>query len=139
MREAVKQREVAFIGACEHPIDTTSGGKIPVTSDLSTYTESMPRFTPDGTQIVYAAYPSNNPGKHDIFIRNAQGAGTASTLISDAADDIYPVLSEDGRYLAFASDRSGAYDIYIYDIMGQILWQLTSSPEEDYPGDWWQP
>ncbi len=120
-------------------IDIASGGKIPVTNDLSTYTERNPRFTPDGTQIVYAAFPSNNPNRHDIYIKNAQGGGTAQTLISDPADDIFPVLSEDGRYLAFASDRSGAYDIYIYDITGQILWQLTSSPEEDYPGDWWQP
>ncbi len=120
-------------------IDIASGGKIPVTNDLGTYTERNPRFTPDGTQIVYAAFPSNNPNRNDIYIKNAQGGGTPQTLIGDAADDIFPVLSEDGRYLAFASDRSGAYDIYIYDIIGETLWQLTSSPEEDYPGDWWQP
>jgi len=120
-------------------IDVASGGKIPLTNDLTTYTETNPRFTSDGSQIVYSAFPSNNPGRNDIFIKNAQGSGTSQTLITDPSNDIFPVMSEDGRYMAFASDRTGAYDIYIYDFTGQMLWQLTSSPTEDYPGDWWQP
>lgn len=120
-------------------IDTQTGGKIPVTNDLSTYTETNPRFTPDGSQIIYAAYPSNNPGRHDIFIKSAQGFGTAQPIITDPANDIFPVVSHDGRYLAFASDRMGNFDIFIYDITGGTLWQLTTAPHEDYPGDWWQP
>lgn len=120
-------------------IDVQTGGKIPVTNDLSTFTETNPRFSPDGSQIIYAAYPSNNPNNHDIYIKNAQGGGTPQLLLTDPSNDIFPVLSEDGRYMAFASNRSGAYDIYIFDLTGQTLWQLTSSAEDDYPGDWWQP
>jgi len=120
-------------------IDINTGGKIPVTNDLTTFTETNPRFTSDGTQIIYAAYPSNNPGNHDIYVRDANGFAAPTPLITDPANDIFPVISEDGRYLAFASNRTGAYDIYIYDITGQTLYQLTNSPTEDYPGDWWQP
>ncbi len=45
-------------------------------------------------------------------------------------------FSPDGRYLAFASDRSGNYDIYIYEFMTGQTWQLTDTEEEDYPGGW---
>lgn len=120
-------------------IDVATGGKIPVSSDQGSFIETMPRFSPDGTQIVYAVAPRTEPDNNDIFITRADGGGSPTPLMRSPANDIYPVISRDGRYLAFSSDRNGNWDIYILDINTQELFQLTNSPdEEDYPGDWWQ-
>ncbi|MFO7323742.1 MAG: tetratricopeptide repeat protein [Chloroflexota bacterium] len=109
-----------------------------LTADFGTFTESSPRWSPDGFQIAYAAAPANAPDNSDIAIRPAAGYGTPMLLARDPANDIYPVFSPDGMQLAFASNRGGQYDIYIVDLATQALWQLTNSPEDDYPGAWWQ-
>jgi hypothetical protein len=121
-------------------IDVATGGKIPVTNDQSGFIEAMPRWSPDGTQIIYAVASRNEPENYDIFITRADGGGSPIPLVRSTASDLYPVVSPDGSYLAFASDRTGNWDIYVFDINTQALYQLTNSPdEEDYPGDWWQP
>lgn len=119
-------------------IDVGSGGKIPVTTDQDTFIETMPRFSPDGTQVVYSVASRNEPNNNDIFITSANGGGSPTFLMRDPANDLYPVVSRDGQFLAFSSDRNGNTDIYILNINTQELFQLTNSPgEEDYPGDWW--
>src|SRR5690606_42014596 len=119
-------------------IDVATGGKIPVTNDALSFSEAMPYYTSDGLQIVYAAQASNAPGNHDIYLRSANGSGSPSLLYSSPADDIYPVLSPDGRHLAFASNAGGSYDIYVFDINAQSLSQLTDTPYDEFPGGWWQ-
>ncbi len=120
-------------------IDVANGGKVPITNDGQSYTESTPRWTKDGTQIIFSAIPSNDPGNSDLYIKNANGTGSSLPLFRSAANDIYPVLSADGRYLAFASNPDGAYDIYILDQNDGTLSQLTNTPNDEFPGDWWQP
>ncbi len=120
-------------------IDVATGGKIPVTNDGASFTESSPFFTRDGSQVIYAAAPSNDPNNNDIFIKSANGGGSALPLYRSPDNDIDPVLSPDGKYIAFASNTSGTYDIFVYDQNASKLSQLTSTLEDDFPGDWWQP
>ena len=120
-------------------IDVATGGKIPVTNDGASFAESGPFFTKDGSQVIFAAAPSNDPNNSDIFIKSSNGSGSALPLYRGAGNDIDPVLSPDGKYLAFASNSGGAYDIFIYDQNASKLSQLTNSPEDYFPGDWWQP
>src|SRR5690606_14838650 len=95
-----------------------------------------PRWSPDGLQIAYAAAPANDPNNNDIVIINSDGSGTPLVPVRSPANDIFPVYSPDGRFLAFASNRTNAYDIFIYEFATGNMWQLTNSPEEDYPGGW---
>jgi Tol biopolymer transport system component len=122
-------------------IDTASQTQTPITGDLSTFNEVAPRWTPDGLQLLYAAADRNNPGNNDIILINADGSGTPIPILEvrSDADETFPVPSPDGNYLAFASNRSGFYDIYIFDRASATLWQLTNNEDEDYPGDWWRP
>ena len=120
-------------------IDVATGGKVAVTNDGRSFTESSPFFTKDGSQVVFAAAPSNQPDNSDIFIHNADGTGSTLSLYSGAGNDIHPVLSPDGKSLAFASNVGGVYQIYIYDQASSTLSQLTSGSYNYYPGDWWQP
>jgi TolB protein len=120
-------------------IDIETLTQTSLTTDLGTFVESSPRWSPDGQQIVYAAAAATEPGNNDIAVRASAGFGLPTLLVRDPANDIRPVFSPDGRMLAFASDRGGQYDIYILDIGTQTLSQLTNTPQEDYPGGWWQP
>ena len=120
-------------------IDVATGGKIPVTNDAASFTESGPFFTPDGSQVIYAAAPSNDLTNSDIFIKSSNGSGSALPLYRGPGNDIDPVLSPDGKYIAFAGNPGGSYDIYIYDQNASKLSQLTNSADNEFPGDWWQP
>lgn len=121
-------------------IDVATKAQIPVTNDGASYAESSPFYTVNGGQVLYAAEPSNQPGNADIYVRNTNGSGSSVLIYQSPANDIMPVLSPDGRYVAFASNASGNghYDIYIYDRSLETLVQLTDSSNDYYPGDWWQ-
>ncbi len=110
-----------------------------ITTDYSAFIETTPHFSPDGSQVIYAAAPANEPNNYDIAIRNADGSGAPILPVRSPNNDIYPVYSPDGRKFAFSSNRNGAYDIFIFDMATNALSQLTNTPEEDYAGAWWQP
>lgn len=59
-------------------------------------------------------------------------------LTSGPWDDITPALSPDGKWLAFASNRSGQWDLYLLDLQSGDLNRLTDTPDYDaYPS--WSP
>jgi Tol biopolymer transport system component len=62
--------------------------------------------------------------------------GTPEKLIESDADDIQPRFSPDGRYIVFSSDRSGNWDVYIYEIATGTYYQVTTSTGIDVAGDW---
>jgi Tol biopolymer transport system component len=117
-------------------IDVNSGVQTAITTDFSAFVETMPRWSPDGSQIIYAAAASNDPQNYDIAIRNAGGFGQPILPVRSPGNDIFPVYSPDGRYIAFSSNRGGQLDVYIFDIAAETLTQLTNTGDEDYPGDW---
>lgn len=55
-------------------------------------------------------------------------------LNSNAADE-YPAYSGDGRYLAFASDRNGRRNIYLYDLPARRLVGLPNLNRRDSSQD----
>jgi hypothetical protein len=118
-------------------IDAQGRGIIPVTNDYSTTIETQPQWSPDGSQIVYAAALANEGNNYDLYVISARGSGSPSPIYRSPASDRYPVVSPDGRHIAFASDRGGFWDIYIYELATQTLYQLTNGPDLDYPSDWW--
>ncbi|MBC7871973.1 MAG: PD40 domain-containing protein, partial [Chitinophagaceae bacterium] len=118
-------------------IDVTDRTITPLTTDGNTVIETMPRWSIDGRSIVYAAATADNRNSHDIYVVASDGSGLSFVLVSDPADEIYPVYSPDGAYLAFSSNRASSYDIYILEIASSALSQLTTTArEDDYPSVW---
>jgi tricorn protease len=84
-----------------------------------------PAISPDGNEIVFSY-------QGDLYKVSAAG-GQAVALTSHSAHDYMPVWSPDGKYIAFASDRFGNFDIFIMSAAGGDLKRLTWYSGADYP------
>ncbi|MEP6985479.1 MAG: hypothetical protein ABI970_07770 [Chloroflexota bacterium] len=123
-------------GADVYLIDVASLAETALTNDNAAYTEASPHWSPDGTQLTYSAFPKDAPTNSDIIVRAADPSSTPLVVVKNPADDVYPVFSPDGKYLAFSSNRGGYYDIYILDQQTSTIYQLTDSEAQDYVGAW---
>src|SRR5262245_49671885 len=75
----------------------------------------------DGDQNVKrdrVAYTTFRPGNWDIYLFGAPGR-PPRRLTSDASAEYDPVLSPDGRWLIFCSERRGNPDLYVLDLTGR--------------------
>jgi len=84
-----------------------------------------PSISPDGSKIAFTY-------KGDIYIVPSEG-GAATPLTFHEAHDFMPVWSNDGRSIAFASDRYGNFDIYIVSASGGEPKRLTFHSSHEYP------
>lgn len=64
------------------------------------------------------------------------GASPFIRLSHGAWDDIQPALNPGGTQVAFASNRSGWWDLYLLDLQTGALTQITDSPEYDGAPSW---
>ncbi len=97
----------------------------------------MPRWSNDGVQLIYTGATQDNPANHDIFIRPASGNGSALALVPDSGgDDLYPLMSPNGTYVAFSSNLGGNYDVFIYDLNKGERYQVTQAAENDFVSAW---
>jgi Tol biopolymer transport system component len=69
----------------------------------------QPRLSPDKNSL---AAVKRDSGTGDVFLIDIV-RGTSHPLTSDLADDLYPIFSLDGKQVAFASNRGGAWGIYV--------------------------
>lgn len=74
-------------------------------------------ISPDGTQIAFVY-------QGDIFVVPVAG-GTARQLTTAASYESRPVWSNDGKTLAFVTDRNGGFDIYTVPAAGGRLNRVT--------------
>jgi len=108
-------------------------------SNLSQVSFSMegadfdPNVSSDGKQIVFASTQYRETA--DLFIKNVDSR-VVTQLTSDAGNDVMPKLSPDGGRIAFASNRSGNWDIYVMPTAGGKPVQLTSDSADDLHPTW---
>ena len=57
-------------------------------------------------------------------------------LTLGAWDDITPAISPDGKWIAFASNRAGVWDLYLLELSTGELSRLTNTPEYDAAPSW---
>ncbi len=100
-------------------------GAAPAASQDNPLWLRYPAISPDGQAILFCA-------KGDIFKIPSSG-GTAVPLTVGEAYDYSPVWSHDGRWIAFASDRSGNFDIYLMPAGGGEARRLTFHSAADIP------
>ena len=69
-------------------------------------------FSPDGKYVVYDSPQEEESLEHDIFLRSVDGE-RKTRLVEHPADDFALCWNPDGRWLLFASDRSGSLDAWV--------------------------
>ena len=87
-----------------------------------------PSLSPDGSQI-YFSYDG------DIY-RVPVNGGQATAVITMPGTQNYPVVSPDGKWLAFSSDIQGNTDVYVVPVSGGQPKQLTFHEAADTPASW---
>ena len=88
-------------------------------------------ISPDGENMVFDMLG-------DIFIVNSKG-GKARALTQDFAWNIHPAISPDGSKIAFISDRDGLSNVWIMDIDGTNLKQVTTEKQYLIHAPKWSP
>lgn len=86
-----------------------------------------PSISPDGKMIAFTY-------KGDLY-KVASTGGAAIPLTLHEAHDFMPVWSHDGKWIAFASDRYGNFDIFIMPSAGGEAKRLTYYSVSELPYD----
>lgn len=98
------------------------------------------QISPDGKWIIYTvATPSipENKLKRDIWATSIDGKYTHQ-ITEDESNEMSPIFSPDGKKIAYLSNKSGAYQIYVQDFpMGKPR-QITNL-EEGVSNILWSP
>ncbi len=92
----------------------------------STFAFGQTFQTRDGKWIV-ARRSFSESGKGDIYAAR-EGDSTLVPLVTGPASEIDPAVSPDGRWLAYASDESGAMEIYVrpFPDVASARWQVST-------------
>jgi TolB protein len=112
-----------------------NGSATGLTSNGNELVEAAPDWSPDGQTIVFQAQAAD-ASHTDIYWMRADGSAPAEKLIDSPANDLQPRFSPDGRHIVFSSDRTGNWDVFIYDLASETTYQLTTDPRTDVANDW---
>jgi len=91
-------------------------------------TLQSPAFSPDGKYLIYLR--ATGPSGNGIHLMPLTGDRTPRVLVpSPSAQTLinYPRVSPDGRWLAYASNESGRFQVYVTSFPGGSgKWQVSS-------------
>ncbi len=93
------------------------------------YMASRPSVLPDGENFLFEWCDT-------IWIAPVEG-GTARVLQNSVGQDVWPLVSPDGKRFAFHSNRSGAWHTYVANIEeGSVAQQVGFHSEGEVPYAW---
>ena len=94
-------------------------------------------FSPDGKQIAFVGEitPSNGPSTMDIYVAKVND-GKALNLTNKLGHNMDPKWSPVGDWLAFESDRSGNYEVYLISSDGRITINVSQNESDDTNPAW---
>ena len=74
------------------------------------------RFTPDGGSLLVRT--AGGPGSRDIFLVPLDTTVGVTELLGSTADEMAPVVSPDGRWMAYVSNESGRAEVHVRGFPG---------------------
>ncbi len=113
-------------------VDRT-GKAVGVASEPDANSLRYPELSPDGRRVAMSRAV---PGNTDLWLLDLDRGGM-TRLTFDAAVDINPIWSPDGMRIAFASTRTGVFDLHLKASNGSGAEELLmNSPNAKQPQDW---
>jgi len=93
-------------------------------------------WIPQSNQIVYSS-DKDDPegGNYEIYTISSDGTGDIRLTFKDGTDTD-PTVSDDGRLIAFDSDRDGDSEIFVMNSNGTKQKQLTNNSSWDGMPNW---
>jgi len=93
-------------------------------------------WIPQSNQIVYSS-DKDDPegGNYEIYTISSDGTGDIRLTFKDGTDTD-PTVSDDGRLIAFDSDRDGDSEIFVMNSNGTRQKQLTNNSSWDGMPNW---
>ena len=125
-------RYVADASGEDSDLYTARGGAIePLV--VQTGNQDEPDVSPDGRWLVYSSAQTVSLRRAGVrVIRHLWvldlTSGAVRLLSPGTSQDSHPDWSPDGSRVAFASDRSGQFEIWVIDRSGEGLRRVTSGP-----------
>jgi Tol biopolymer transport system component len=96
----------------------------PTAIPLGTRPMTLPDVSPDGQSIVAQSFPA--AGQENLIVVRPDGT-VVRNLTNGPFRDRAPKWSPDGKSIAFHSDRSGSFQIWMIDSDGKNLRQFTAA------------
>lgn len=109
------------------------GGNLTQVSFSQEGADFDPDVSRDGKHLVFAS--TQHRTSADIFIKNTESR-VVTQLTNDPGNSVMPRISPDGTRIAFASNRSGNWNIYVMPITGGKAVQITTGSADDLHPSW---
>jgi serine/threonine-protein kinase len=83
-------------------------------------------FTPDGSQVLFTDF--RDYGDQDILAVTVE-TQAVEPVLTDRFAELHPAISPDGRWLAYQSDESGRFEVYVrpYPDVTRARWQISTN------------
>ena len=118
-------KRVAFIsdraGPAEIWVCDATGAHASAVASLGGFVPGTPRWSPNSVDIVF---DSRHEGFGAVYVVSADG-GRPRRLTSENSNAMMPSWSSDGRFVYFASDRTGSWQVWKQPVAGGDAIQIT--------------
>ncbi|MBU8871404.1 MAG: hypothetical protein KOO60_11120 [Gemmatimonadales bacterium] len=115
-------------------LDPNGGSPVNITNSHTLY-EMGPKYSPDGSRIVYIMW---SPTSSSLHVMNPDGSGKVQ-LTEDPTSDGAPAWSPDGSQIVFHSQRDGNQEIYLVNVIDLSTTRLTFDATMNDGSPTWSP
>ncbi len=98
--------------------------------------EGEAAVSPDGGEVAYVFYPRGDLNRSEIRVAAVDGGEVRALTGTPRMHDREPAWSPDGELIAFASERSGFYELHLVGRDGSGERQLTEAGADHVEIDW---
>ena len=113
------------------PIDGSADPKTVAGDTGKLSHQDWPAWLPDGRRFVFN---STHEGNQELYLGTVDGSKPLERLTQSPGQDVHPTVSPDGKFILFATDRWGGFELARLDIENKAISRITKSPGlDDYP------
>ncbi|WP_322506655.1 hypothetical protein [Anaerolinea sp.] len=116
-------RDAPSVGYGIYLMDSDGSHRLRLSAE-DALTDSQPAWSPEHCRIAFVRF--NHEGSDDIFLMSADG-GSVLQITRHPARDTFPDWSPDGMQISFISDRDGSRNLFVMDVNGEHVRQLTDA------------